>query len=154
MKLYVTYFVTMENAPEISNVSIFTNWDNARKEYDRLVRLEHEWMKDLDPDDSDWAEARTETFEVRDLDLYDSVAVVVETEWLEAVETTLKVFTSHDNAITKALHYIDERKAELLEQDPKLRPFDEYETIEETMHLCNDSVMVDYEFEIFSFQIS
>lgn len=153
MKLYITYFVTMENAPEISNVSVFTNRDNARKEYDRLVGLEHEWMEDLDEDDSDWAEARMETIEVGELNLYDSVAVVVETEWLEAVETTIKVFTHRTDAISKALHYIDERKAQLLEQDPHLIPFNEYETFEESMHLYNDSVMVDYEFEIFAFTI-
>jgi len=153
MKLYITYFVTMENSPEVSQVSVFTNYENYRKEYDRLVRLQHEYMEDLGEDDSDWVEARTETFEVAGLDLYDSVAVAVEVEWYEAVEVTLKVFVDHENAIGQALHFIDEEKARLIQEDPDLVPFDEEESFNESMHLCNDSAMSDYYFDIFAFTI-
>lgn len=154
MKLYVTYFVTMENSSEVSQVSIFGQKASADAEFSRLKALEAEYMEDLDgDDDGDWAEAFMEEFEVGPVRLYDSVAVAVEVMWYEVVEVTLKVFVDQQNAIGQALHYIDEEKARLVEEDPELVPFDDDETFNESMHLCNDDAMSDYYFHIFAFTI-
>lgn len=145
MKIYVVYYVTMEDSPSWAVVCVTTDKAIAEENFNEAKAWENEFMEDHDEDSGDWAEARLEEFEKGDGKVKpgDLVNVVAETEWLEGVETSVKPFLFEDFA----RDYVKVRKAKALEDYPGLVPFDD-ETFDKAMHLHDDSVMVDFYFDI------
>ena len=74
----------------------------------------------------------------------DMFFAMIETDWVEEVSTSIKIHGS-DFWAEKGIEF---RKRKLLEDDPNLVPYDEDDTIEESMHLHNPDVMSDYYFSI------
>ena len=145
MRANIIYYTTMENSPEVTIVGITPSKEKARGMYRKALKAAKEWEADADSDCGDWAEARMRR---EDLPAHvgpgDPVFAVVETEWYEGITTIVKLFASEEDA----KRYIAEEKPKLLQEYIELEPFDEDETFEESMHLSDNSVMVDYYFSI------
>lgn len=143
MKLYIVYLRTMENSPEVEIKTVTTSKAIADEKFKEAKAEGEEWMKDVEDETGDWAEAAiadlTVPWEVKP---GGTVEVGIITEWLEMVDTEITVFPDEPSA----MDYIGKKKKELLEQRETLYPFDEDETIEESTHLVDESVMVDYYF--------
>jgi hypothetical protein len=147
MKIYVIYFRTMDNSPSTEILCVTADKALADAEYRKAKQEEREFMKEAKEDDSsDWADACRRTQSVpADVKPEDMVKVAVYTEWMEFVDTQVKVFLDEASA-TK---WMEKKRAEAIESyGPDLQPFDEGDTVEESNHLCDESVMVDVEFAI------
>lgn len=146
MKIYVVYFRTMVDSPEVEIRVATTSTLIAEQALARAQRDADEWMADEDEDSSNWAEACIKTFD----GISDEVGrssllyVTVETTWVEEVSTKLHLFGSE----FWAKKHIGLRKKILVHEDPNLESYDEDETFEESMHLHNPDVMSDYYFSV------
>ena len=146
MKLYVVYFRTMQDSPEVEIVSLTTSKKKADEKFAEAKKWEEEWMADEDEDSGNWAEACIKTFDgiSDDIGPGSLLYVTVVTTWVEEVSTTLRLNGSE----FWAKKYVDFRKRALIREDSNLVPYDEEETFEESMHLHNPDVMSDYYFSI------
>lgn len=143
MEIYIIYLRTFENSPRVEIKSVTTSKAIADKRFKEAKAEGEEWMKDLEEGSGDWAEAAIAKLTILGtVKPGDTVEVAIITEWLEMVDTEVTVFPD----ATSAMDYIGQKKKDLLEERGTLLPFDEDETIEESMHLCDESVMVDYYF--------
>lgn len=146
MKIYVVYFRTMVDSPKVEIRRVTTSKFIAEQALAMAQREAEEWMADEDEDSGNWAEACIKTFDGIS-PAYGPGALVhvtVETAWVEEVSTTLHL----NGAESSARYFVELRKRMLLNEDPDLVPYDEDETFEESMHLCNPDVMSDYYFSI------
>lgn len=141
MKLYVVYFRTMQDSPEVRIVGVTTSPMKANAIFEDAKRQEQEWMSDEDPDSGNWAEACMQTFDgLKNVEPGTELYVAVMTSWYEAVETDLNLHGTRESAEK----WIDLQRSRVLTEDPDLTPFDE----DDDMHLHNESVMSDYYFSI------
>lgn len=146
MKIYVVYFRTMVDSPEVEIRCATTSKFIAEQALTKAQRETEEWMADEDEDSGNWAEACIKTFDGIS-PAYGPGALVhvtVETAWVEEVSTTLHL----NGTEPSARYFVELRKRMLLNEDPDLVPYDEDETFEESMHLCNPDVMSDYYFSV------
>ena len=146
MKIYVVYFRTMVDSPEVEIRCVTTSKFIAEQALTKAQREAEEWMADEDEDSGNWAEACIKTFDGISPAYGPGfrVYVTVETAWVEEVSTTLHLNGTEQSA----MDYVALRKRILVNEDPDLEPYDEDETFEESMHLCNPDVMSDYYFSI------
>lgn len=145
MKLYVVYFRTMQDSPEVEIKCVTTSKFIAEQALTKAQREAEEWMADEDEDSGNWAEACIMTALVsEDTRPGDMFFAMIETDWVEEVSTLIKIHGS-DFWAEKG---IELRKRVLRKKDPGLVPFDEDESFEESMHLHNPDVMSDYYFSI------
>lgn len=145
MKLYVVYFRTMQDSPEVEIKCATTSKFIAEQALTKAQREAEEWMADEDEDSGNWAEACIMTTIVsEDTRPGDMFFAMIETDWVEEVSTSIKIH-GEDFWAEKGIEF---RKRKLLEDDPNLVPFDEDESFEESMHLHNPDVMSDYYFSI------
>lgn len=146
MKIYVVYFRTMVDSPEVEIRVATTSKLIAEQALARAQRDADEWMADEDEDSSNWAEACIKTFDGISDDIVPGslLYVTVETTWVEEVSTKLHLLGSE----FWAKKHIGLRKKILVHEDPDLAPYDEDETFEESMHLHNPDVMSDYYFSV------
>lgn len=145
MKLYVVYFRTMVNSPEVEIKCATTNKFTAEQALTKAQREAEEWMADEDEDSGNWAEACIMTTIVsEDTRPGDMFFAMIETDWAEEVSTSIKIHGS-DFWAEKGIEF---RKRSLLKEDPGLVPYDEDESLEESMHLHNPDVMSDYYFSV------
>lgn len=145
MKLYVVYLRTMIDSPEVEIKCATTSEFIAEQALTRAQREAEEWMADEDEDSGNWAEACIMTAIVSlDTRPGDMFFAMIETDWVEEVTTSIKI---HGSSFW-AKKGIELRKRKLLEDDPNLVPYDEDETLEESMHLHNPDVMSDYYFSV------
>jgi hypothetical protein len=146
MKIYVIYLLTMEDSPEVTIKCVTTNGYIAEREFDRARKEEMDYNEDQDEDSGNWAEAYIKTFDGISpaYGRGSLVYVTVETAWAEEVSTTLHL----NGTEPSAMDYVNLRKKILIKDDPNLVPYDEDETLEESMHICNPDVMSDYYFSI------
>ena len=146
MKIYVVYFRTMVDSPEVEIKCATTSKFIAEQALARAQREADEWMADEDEDSGNWAEACIKVFDGIS-SAYGTgslVYVTVETSWCEEVTTKLHL----NGTKPSAMDYVDLRKKILIKEDPDLVPYDEDETLEESMHLHNPDIMSDYYFSI------
>jgi hypothetical protein len=146
MKIYVVYLRTMQDSPAVEIRRVTTSKFIAEQALAMAKREADEWMVDEDEDSGNWAEACIKTFDGIS-PAYgpgSRVYVTVETAWVEEVSTTLHLNGTEQSA----MDYVALRKRILVNEDPDLVPYDEDETFEESMHLCNPDVMSDYYFSI------
>lgn len=146
MKIYVVYFRTMQDSPEVEIRCVTTSKSIAEHALTRAQREAEERMADEDEDSGNWAEACIQECIKGDGSVKpgDQVFVVTDTEWVESIETMVTPFLFKKFADM----YIEVRKSQIRNQDPDIAPYDEDETFEESMHLCNPDVMSDYYFSI------
>ena len=146
MKIYVVYFRTMQDSPAVEIRRVTTSKFIAGQALAMAQREADAWMADEDEDSGNWAEACIKTFDGISPAYGPGslVYVTVETAWVEEVSTTLHL----NGTIFSARDYVALRKRILLNYDPDLEPYDEGETIEESMHLHDPGVMSDYYFSI------
>lgn len=146
MKLYVVYFRTMQDSPEVEIRCVTTSKFIAEQALTKAQREAEEWMLDENEDSGNWAEACIKTFDGISpaYGLGSLVYVTVETVWHEEVFTALHL----NGTEFGARDYVALRKRLLIKDDPYIEPYDEDETIEESMHLHNPDVMCDYYFSI------
>lgn len=145
MKLYVIYFRTMVDSPEVEIKCATISKFIAEQALTKAQQEADEWMADEDEDSGNWAEACIMTAIVgEDTRPGDMFFAMIETDWVEEVSTSIKIHGS-DFWAKKA---IELRKRKLLEEDPLLIPYDCDETFEESLHICNPDVMSDYYFSI------
>lgn len=147
MKVYIVYLLSMENSPEVTIQTVTADKERAEDEYKRAKALIAMWRAD-DPDSDCWAEAHIEEAEI-DAALGDTVWTVTSTCWYEVVSTGISAFLTEE----EAKEFVASEKTRLLAENEDLMPFDEDEALEESMHLCDESVMVDYYFMIESYTI-
>lgn len=146
MKLYVVYFRTMQDSPELEIKCATTSKFIAEQALSKAQLEAEEWMADEDEDSGNWAEACIKVFDGISpaYGLGSLVYVTVETAWCEDVTTKLHL----NGTKPSAMDYIGLRKKILVHEDPNIEPFDENETFEESMHLHNPGVMSDYYFSV------
>lgn len=145
MKLYVVYFRTMVDSPEVTIKCATTSKFIAEQALTKAQREAEEWMADEDEDSGNWGEACIMTTIVsEDTRPGDMFFAMIETDWVEEVSTSIKIHGS-DFWAEKGIEF---RKRKLLEDDPNLVPYDEDESFEESMHLHNPDVMSDYYFSV------
>ena len=146
MKIYVVYFRTMQDSPEVEIKCITTSKRLAEAKFKDAKREEEEWMADVDEESGNWAEACIQIFDgvSSAYGPFSLLYVTVETSWCEEVTTKLHL----NGTMPSAMDYVSLRKRILINEDPDLEPYDEDETIEESMHLHNPDVMSDYYFSI------
>lgn len=145
MKVYVVIMRTMENSPDVRIVSVTTSKAIANEKLKQVEAEVEEWMRDTDDDSSNWADAAIGTAKKQPrVKPGDKLTIVTITEWIEDVDTEIVVLPDEPTA----KGFIADRKKFLLEEDPDLLPFDEDETLEESMHLCDESIMADYYFNV------
>ena len=143
MKLYVVYFRTMQDSPEVEIKCVTTSRELAYAEFHEAKEDEEAWNED--DGSGNWAEACIMTTIVsEDTRPGDMFFAMIETDWVEEVSTSIKIHGS-DFWAEKGIEF---RKRELLDDDPHLVPYDEDETFEESMHLHNPDVMSDYYFSV------
>lgn len=145
MKLYIVYYRTMQDSPDVHIVCATADESVANENYLLAKKWEDEFMEDCDEDSGDWAEACMESFDMsEDRKPGDHVYVYVETMWLEGVETSVHPFLYEVNA--QSMRQV--RKDVCREEYPGLVPLDDDESFNEATHLQDDSVMVDFYFDV------
>lgn len=144
MKLYVVYFRTMQDSPEVEIKCVTTSRELAYAKFHEAKEDEEAWNED--DGSGNWAEACIQECIKGDgrVKPGDQVFVVTDTEWVESIETMVTPFLFKKFADM----YIEVRKSQIRNQDPDIVPFDEDETFEESMHLHNPGVMSDYYFSV------
>lgn len=150
MKLYVVYFRTMQDSPEVEIRIVTTDQKVAKEKLREVKKEEREWMKDEDEDSGNWAEAKMCAIDINnDLAVGDVVVIVTFTLWHECVETTL---TAHKD-LDAAEAYIADEKRKLKADYEGISPFYEDVSFDDSLHLADDSVMVDAYFGIAEFDV-
>ena len=145
MKLYIVYFRTMVDSPEVSIECVTTSKFISERALLKAKREEEEWMADEDEDSGNWAEACIRTFDMPNtIKEGDTIHLVVDTCWYEEVSTDINPFIYRENAVSQVKFL----KQDYLEEFPGLVPFDEDETIEEAMVLEDGDVQVTIYFDI------
>lgn len=145
MKLYIVYYRTMIDSPDVNIVCATTDLDLANENFLLAKKWEEEFMADEDEDSGNWAEACMESFDMsEDREPGEHVYVYVETKWLEGVETSIHPFLYEENA--KSMRRV--RKEVCREDYPELVTLDDDESFDEATHLQDDSVMVDFYFDV------
>ena len=145
MKLYIVYFRTMENSPEVTIECATTDKALAKAKYAKARAEAKELTEDYGDDEGNWYEAHMKTFDLsEERKPGDTIYVYVENEWCEYVETDIKPFLFSDNAVL----YTDSRRAFFRREYSGLQSFDEDEPIEEAMHLEDPDVQADIYFSI------
>jgi hypothetical protein len=140
MKLYIVYFRTMQDSPEVTIKCATTSKAIAELEYEKAKAEEADWMADEDEDSGNWAEACLREFDMaEDLKQGQDIYLLVDTRWHEDVETIVTPFVYEDNAVTQQAW----AKEDYLKFYPGLTPFDEDEAWDQAIHINDDSVMVD-----------
>lgn len=134
MIVYVTYLLTMEDSPEVSQISVTASSAMAGFHLRELQEYEFE-----DEESGDWAKACVEVYDVGDARIFDPQTAVIVVKWTESVKAMVIPFANDEDALS----YIKSEKARLMAEDECLVPFDGDE-----MHLCNDGLMSDYYFGI------
>lgn len=144
MKLYVVYFRTMQDSPEVEIKCVTTSRELAYAKFHEAKEDEEAWNED--DGSGNWAEACFKIFDgiSDDIGHGSLLYVTVETAWVEDVTTKLHL----NGTKPSAMDYVDLRKRCLLAGDPNLAPYDEEETFDESMHLHNPGVMSDYYFSV------
>lgn len=144
MKLYVVYFRTMQDSPEVEIKCVTTSRKLAYAKFHEAKEDEEAWNED--DGSGNWAEACIQECIKGDgrVKPGDQVFVVTDTEWVESIETMVTPFLFKKFADL----YIEVRKSQIRNLDPDIVPFDEDETFEESMHLHNPDIMSDYYFSI------
>ena len=144
MKLYVVYFRTMQDSPEVEIKCVTTSRKLAYAKFHEAKEDEEAWNED--DGSGNWAEACIQECIKGDgrVKPGDQVFVVTDTEWVESIETMVMPFLFKKFADM----YIEVRKSQIRNLDPDIVPFDEDETFEESMHLHNPDVMSDYYFSV------
>lgn len=145
MKLYVVYFRTMQDSPEVKIVSLTTSKKKADEKFAEAKKWEEEWMADEDEESGNWAEACITTTVVSDdIGPGSEMYIGIKTTWIEDVKTTVNVFGS----MFWAKKWLGFQKRGIILKDNGARPFYGDETLEESMHLRNPEFMSDYYFSI------
>lgn len=143
--LYIVYFRTMVDSPEVTIECVTTSKSVADKAFIQAKREEEEWMADEDEDSGNWAEACIRTFAFPgDPKEGDTIHVLVDTCWDEAVSTCVYPFIREEDAMS----LVGIIKQDYLGDYPDLTSYDEDETIEEAMHLEDPDIAVDIYFDI------
>lgn len=144
MKIYVVYFRTMQDSPEVEIKCVTTSRELAYAKFHEAKEDEEAWNED--DGSGNWAEACIQECIKGDgrVKPGDQVFVVTDTEWVESIETMVMPFLFKKFADM----YIEVRKSQIRNLDPDIVPFDEDETFEESMHLHNPGVMSDYYFSV------
>lgn len=144
MKIYVVYFRTMQDSPEVEIKCVTTSRKLAYAKFHEAKEDEEAWNED--DGSGNWAEACIQECIKGDgrVKPGDQVFVVTDTEWVESIETMVMPFLFKKFADM----YIEVRKSQIRNLDPDIVPFDEDETFEESMHLHNPGVMSDYYFSV------
>lgn len=144
MMIYVVYLLTMQDSPNVEIRCVTVNKSLAFEKFHEAKIDEGIWNED--DGSGDWAEAYIKTFDGVSSEIGHGslLYVTVEIEWIEEIFATLHLNGSE----FWAKKYIELRKKTLLKEDPDLEPLYEEDTIEESMHLCNPSVMSDYFFSV------
>ena len=144
MKIYVVYFRTMENSPEVTIRCATTNKAVANAAFQKAKDDEAEWMKDVDEDSGDWAEACMKSFNLSEKrNPGNTIYVVVETVWHEVVETEIFPFLYELNAKSHVKFLRQDRYDEYV----GLVPYDG-EPLHDAMHLEDPDVAVDIYYSI------
>ena len=148
MKLYIIYFRTMDNSPEVTIECATTDKALADAKFAEAKDQEKEYMDDAadgpEIESHYWAEACMESFDMSEnRNPGDTIYVFVETEWLECVETTIHPFLYKVNAESQ----LKFRKQDYLEDYPNLEPLDA-ETVKDAMSLEDSSIMINVYFSI------
>lgn len=149
MKIYVVYFVTMEDSPRWEVICATTSKELADKKLLAARVREKEWMNDDETwcgeDSGNWASAEIAEFDVQyEVQPGEKVFVVFDTQWYECVDVALELFRTNDEAEA----FVSSERNSQRETFPGIVPFDEDEPFEKAMHLHDDSVMVDIYFDI------
>ena len=152
MKLYVIYSRTMEDSPEVTIECVTSDkskadeaFAKAKAEADELTANHKEDCEWRDEEPWYWYEARMESFDMtEERKPGDIVYVVVQTIWHECVETTVEPYLYRENADSMVAF----RKEDVKKIYPEIYPFDEDESFEESLHLTDESVMVDVYFSV------
>ena len=145
MKTYVVYLTTMENSPEVEILSVTTSKKIADEKFKVAMEREEEWIADVEEDSGDWAQASMiELYTPPGITEGKEAFVVVMNEWCDEVTTSICPFPSK----SEAKWWVDSWKKNLTESDDRIEPYDEDDTIEESMHLRNPYIMIDYYFSI------
>lgn len=145
MKLYIVYFRTFENSPEVEIRCATTNKELAKEALKKAKKEAREWMKDVNEDSGDWADAHMETFDLtEERKAGDKLFLLIETVWCECVETNIWPFLCEINADT----HLEIRRQAALKDFPGLTPFNEDDTILDSTHLEDPEVAVDVYFSI------
>lgn len=151
MKIHVIYFRTMQDSPEVEIISVTANSEVAKAMFKKAKKREREWMKDVDEDSGDWAEACRKSFDMsEERKPGDTIHLLIETVWCECVETTIWPFLYELNADAQ----LEIRRQNALKEFPGLTPFDEDDCILDSTHLVDPSVAVDVCFGIESVVLS
>lgn len=140
MKIYVVYFRTMIDSPDVTINCVTSSRAIAELALTQAKRAEEEFMADRDEDSSDWADACIEEFDIFDAKQGETLYLLIETLWHEEVTTTIHVFRDEANAVARQSFL----KEDILSDYPGIVPFEEGESFDQACHLYDDSVMVDY----------
>lgn len=151
MKLYIVYFRSMEDSPEVTIECVTADkaladakFADAKAEADKFTKDHEEDCFWRDEEPWYWYEARMESFDMSEnRKPGDTIYVFVETEWLECVSTTIQPFLYKVNAESQ----LKFRKQDYLEDYPNLEPLDA-ETVKDAMSLEDSSIMIDVYFSI------
>lgn len=152
MKLYIVFFRSMEDSPEVTIECVTTDeamakvkLAEAKAEADKFTKDHEEDCSWRDEEPWYWYEARMESFDMtEDRKPGDTIYVLVQTVWHECVETTIEPFLYRENADAM----VDYQKRQVKMDYPEIYPFDEDESFEESLHLTDESVMVDVYFSV------
>lgn len=145
MKLYIVYFRTMCDSPDVEIKCVTTDETLANESFLEWKRYEDDINAREDLDSSDWCEACMETFDMtEERKPGDTIYVYIETIWYEVVETTIVPFLYEENAEIQ----LKMRRLALLEEFPDAEPFDEDDDPAEALHWEDPDVAVDIYFSI------
>lgn len=138
MKIYVVYFRTMEDSPEVTLKCVTTSKSLARVRFAHAREEAEELTRDYG-EDGNWYEACIQEYDLDGVLPGDNIYLVIRTEWYEVVGTSIIPFVRKEDG----QRLISEMKAEYMEQYPGITPFNEDE-----MHLEDPSVAIDVYFSI------
>lgn len=151
MKLYIVYFRTMDNSPEVTIECATANEAVAKDEFAKAKKEVAEWMEEDEywtgqgEETGNWAEACMAEFDItEERNPGDTIFVLVQTTWYECVETTVEPYLYRENADSM----VDFHKEEVKQIYPNIYPFYEDESFEGADHLCDEHVMVDVYFSV------
>ena len=144
MKLYIVYFRTMEDSPEVSIVCVTASKTLANEQYAKAKAEAKELTEDYGEESGNWYEARKRVFDVPGVKTGDDIFVLARNEWDEEVRTEIFPFVRKDDAES----LVSKMKADYKEEFPDIAPFDEDETFEDATHLQDEDEPIDVYFDI------
>ena len=139
MKIYVVYFRTMQNSPEVEIRCVTANKELADTKFREAKKEEEEWMADEEDGSGDWAESCVQSYDL-DAKTGDTIYLLIRTEWHEFVGTSIIPFVRKEDAE----RILSEIKEDYQEQYPNLTPYDG----NDEMHLEDPSVAIDVYFSV------